>query len=70
MRRHFYLKRFEIMEEVSKWVEYANTRSASYVGLVSDHNCHWCSQFKKSKTAFYDMLKLAVGELEILLTTI
>jgi hypothetical protein len=32
--------------------------------LVNDHNNHWCSEFKKSKKQFYDMMKEALKELE------
>lgn len=64
IRRHFYLKKGEIMEEVRKWVQYAEQRQALYMGLVSDHNSQWCSVFKKSKTQYLDMLKDATAELE------
>ncbi|CAD8207678.1 unnamed protein product [Paramecium octaurelia] len=64
IRRHFYLKKGEIMEEVRKWVQYAEQRQALYMGLVSDHNSQWCSVFKKSKTQYLEMLKDATAELE------
>ncbi|CAD8118277.1 unnamed protein product [Paramecium sonneborni] len=64
IRRHFYLKRVEIMDEVKKWIQYAEQRQALYMGLVSDHNSQWCSIFKKSKTQYLDMLKDATAELE------
>jgi len=38
IRRHFYIKKEEIMEEVNKWVKYAKVRDTSYNGLVADHN--------------------------------
>lgn len=46
IKRHFYLKKAEILEEVNKWL--AEAKNASYVGLVSDHNSTWCSTFKKT----------------------
>ena len=49
IRRHFYLKRQEIMEECQKWVKYAQVRETSYTGLINDHNSSWCTQFKKAK---------------------
>lgn len=64
IKRHFYMKKQEIMEEVTKWVKYAQVREASYTGLINDHNSSWCTQFKKSKEAFYQMMKDAVKELE------
>lgn len=65
IRRHFYLKKDEIMEEVRKWQKYAEVREANYTGLVNDHNHQWCSQFKTSKTAYKEMLATAVKELEV-----
>lgn len=38
VRRHFYLKKEEIMEECRKWVEYSETKEALYTGLINDHN--------------------------------
>lgn len=43
IRRHFYLKKDEILEECKKWIKYAEVRPASYNGLVTDHNHSWCS---------------------------
>jgi hypothetical protein len=65
VRRHFYLKKAEILEECHKWIEYAAKREASYVGLINDHNSSWCSDFKSSKTKYKDMLTEAVKDLEI-----
>ena len=64
IRRHFYLKKDEILEEVRKWLKYAEVREASYSGLVNDHNHQWCTQFKASKTTYKDMLAQAIKELE------
>lgn len=65
IRRHFYLKKDEILEECRKWVKYASKREASYSGLILDHNNNWCNDFKKSKTKYKDMLEEAVKELEV-----
>ena len=43
IRRHFYLKKDEILEECRKWVKYATKREASYNGLINDHNNNWCT---------------------------
>ena len=56
IRRHFYLKRDEIMEECRKWIKYAEKRPANYVGLVNDHNVSWAAEFKKTKTQYKEML--------------
>mgnify|MGYP000926696280 CR=1 FL=1 len=64
IRRHFYLKKDEILEETRKWLKYAEVREASYVGLVNDHNHNWCESFRPSTYAYRDMLALAIKELE------
>lgn len=64
IKRHFYLKKDEILEETKKWLKYAEKREASYNGLVSDHNNNWSNQFKKSKTEYKTMLEKAIKELE------
>lgn len=64
VRRHFYLKKDEILEECRKWIEYADTRDASYAGLINDHNSSWCNEFKKNKKAYHKKLVEAVAELE------
>ena len=43
IRRHFYLKKDEILEECRKWVKYATKREASYNGLINEHNNNWCT---------------------------
>lgn len=50
IKLHFYLKKDEIMEEVKKWLVYAEKRGASYSGLVSDHNNTFCNDFNQSST--------------------
>ena len=64
IKRHFYLKKDEILEEVRKWVKYAQHRTASYTCLVADHNPDWCSQFQSSPTRYQEMLEEAIQELE------
>ena len=64
IRRHFYLKKDEIMEECRKWQKYAEKRQANYVGLVNDHNSSWSNEFKKTKTQYKDMLDKAIKELQ------
>ena len=60
IRRHFYLKKDQIMEQCRKWIKLAEKREASYNGLVNDHNYNWCTNFKKSKTEYKTMLEKAV----------
>ena len=63
IRRHFYLKQHEIMDQCKKWQLYAEKRLANYVGLVNDHNSQWSAEFKKSKTQYKEMLDKVVLEL-------
>ena len=63
IRRHFYLKKDEILLETEKWLKYAAKRDANYVGLVNDHNHSWSAEFKKSKGRYLEMLTIAVNEL-------
>jgi hypothetical protein len=66
IKRHFYLKKDEILEECKKWIAFAEhpTHEASYTHLVNDHNQHWCNEFKSSKTKYHSMLVDAIKELE------
>mmetsp|Transcript_41235 Transcript_41235/g.47493 ORF Transcript_41235/g.47493 Transcript_41235/m.47493 type:complete len:828 (+) Transcript_41235:1411-3894(+) len=63
IRRHFFLKRDEIMKDLRKWVEDANVNEALYTGLVSDHNYNWANKFK-NKGVYEKMLREVVDELE------
>jgi hypothetical protein len=64
IKRHFYVKKQEVLEEVHHWVELASKNEAAYTGLVQDHNHTWCSQFKQSKTRYKEMLVEVVTQLE------
>ena len=46
IKRHFYLKRDQIMNTCNKWIEESKVNEALYTGLVSDHNHNWCAKFK------------------------
>jgi hypothetical protein len=63
IRRHFYLKKDEIMKECNKWIELSESKYAYYCGLIKDHNSNWCGKFKDKK-AYQTMLKEVVGKLE------
>lgn len=65
IKRHFYLKKEEILEECHQWVTYAEQREASYTGLINDHNSNWCTEFKSSKTKYKEMLVEAIKELQV-----
>ena len=67
IRRHFWVKKKEILEECEKWVEYAEKREASYNGLVNDHNSSWCAELKQTKTKYKELLVKDIAELKKLL---
>lgn len=52
IKRHFYLKKAEILQEVNHWVELAEKNEATFTGLVNDHNYTWANQFKATKTKY------------------
>jgi hypothetical protein len=56
VKRHFYVKKFEVIKEVNHWLELASKHEAAYTGLIHDHNYTWCSHFKQSKTKYREML--------------
>ncbi len=64
VRRHFYLKKDEILKEVKSWIELAEKNEASYTGIVYDHNYNWCKMFKENKGKYKEMLVEAIKELE------
>lgn len=64
IKRHFYLKKEEILKEVNHWIDLAEKNEATYAGLVNDHNYNWANQFKATKTKYSEMLIAAVKELE------
>ena len=64
IRRHFYIKKNEILKDVHKWIEHADTQEALYEGLVRDHNSTLANKFKTSKDEYKNMLTEAVKELE------
>ena len=69
IKRHFYLKKDEILKECKKWLKFAEGREAIYTGLVRDHNNSWCAEFTK-KGKYAEMLKEAIDELEKTLESI
>lgn len=64
IRRHFYLKREEIMEEVKDWIELSEKKEASYTGLVQMHNADWCTKFSKDTDEYKIELKKLATEIE------
>ena len=64
VKRHFYIKKEEVLKEVHQWLELAERNEAAYTGLVNDHNYTWANQFKTTKTKFKEMLAAAIQELE------
>ncbi len=64
IKRHFFIKKPEILKEVHHWLELADKNEATYGGLVNDHNYNWANQFKATKTKYKEMLEQVVKQLE------
>jgi len=43
IKRHFYIKKEEILKEVKHWLDLAEKNEAAYTGLVNDHNYNWAN---------------------------
>lgn len=63
IKRHFYVKKAEILTEVNEWLKLADVNEASYNGLVNEHNQKLAADMKASKTKYKEMLQSAVNEL-------
>lgn len=66
IKRHFYLKKAEILRACNKWIKIAESgkRKASYTGLINSHNNKWCKVFQETPNTYARMLKEAVNELK------
>ena len=63
IRKHFFLKRDEIMDEVKEWLVFAEENKANYASLVECHNHSWCQKFKE-EGKYLTLLKENVEKLE------
>lgn len=64
IKRHFYIKKEEVLKTCYYWIEQAGKEEASYVDLVECHNGQICRDFKTSKDRYKKALEGAVKELE------
>lgn len=64
IKRHFYLKRANILKTTKEWLDRIEGNEASYAGLISDHNNAIAKDFKSSKDKYKEMLTATVKELE------
>jgi len=64
IRRHFYVKKAEILTDLYKWIERAGKVEALYTGLTHDHNSNIAKDFQKSKTRYKEALEQEVKEFE------
>jgi len=48
IRRHFYLKKEQILKEVRGWIERSRTATAKYASYSYDHNPTWANKFNKT----------------------
>jgi hypothetical protein len=61
VKRHFYLKKDEIMEEVNEWIKWADTKKCSYNGC---QNFNWQRTFQQSKMKYKEMMVEIAKELK------
>jgi ubiquitin-protein ligase len=47
IKRHFYLKKEQILKEVNGWIERSKTAVAKYTSFSYDHNSTWANKFNK-----------------------
>ena len=47
IKRHFYLKKEQILKEVKGWIERSKTAVAKYTSFSYDHNSTWANKFNK-----------------------
>jgi ribosomal 50S subunit-associated protein YjgA (DUF615 family) len=63
IKRHFYLKKEQIIKEVKEWVELSKKKEAKYTSFSYDHNTTWASKFNQPKN-YTKMLEEIIVELE------
>ena len=64
IKRHFYVKKAEILKDLHKWIDRAGKVEALYTGLTHDHNSNIAKDFQKSKTRYKEALEKEVMEFE------
>ena len=47
IKRHFYLKKKQILKEVRGWIDRSRTATAKYSSYSLDHNQNWANKFNK-----------------------
>jgi hypothetical protein len=63
IKRHFYLKKEQILKEVKGWIERSKTAVAKYTSFSYDHNSTWANKFNKPGE-YTKMLQEIYHELE------
>ena len=68
IRRHFYLKKDQILKEVKGWIERSRTATAKYTSYSYDHNTNWANKFSKPgeytrmiEEIYYELEKTLIG---------
>ena len=69
IRRHFYLKKNQILKEVKGWIERSKTATAKYTSYSYDHNSTWANKFNKTGE-YTRMLQEIYYELETTLNSL
>ena len=69
IKRHFYLKKDQILKEVQTWIERGKTAQAKYTSFSYDHNPNWANKFNKPGE-YVKMLQDIYHELESTLNSL
>lgn len=64
VKRHFYIKKDEILKTIKYWVEMAGKEEAMYKDLVESHNATIARDFAQSPDKYKNALEKVVKELE------
>ena len=69
IKRHFYLKKDQILKEVKGWIERSKTANAKYKSYSYDHNSTWANKFSK-QGEYTRMMEQIYDELESTLNSL
>ena len=69
IKRHFYLKKDQILKEVKTWIEKGKNANAKYTSFSYDHNPNWANKFNKPGE-YVKMLQDIYYELESTLNSL
>ena len=71
IKRHFYLKKKDILDQIEEWIERSTKTEAKYLSFSYDHNVTWAQKFSKAKQytsnlkSIYDEAKSVLDDLPL-----